>query len=395
MMNRWLGTVAALFGVMAACAVGNAEDAAVKRLLYVTSPDGAGGSRNRPGIYVFDIDDGHKLVKYIPLPKMGGTRGCCGSAAAGLLFISHRNTSILCFDIVTEKIIWEVTYPKEEGGADRCSVTPDGEKLYVPEGWWSRGYKKLKVVDGETGKTIKTIDLEGVGTAHNTIMSPTGKRLYVGPINNSTLFIIDTATDTIARTVGPFSREQAEGRPRKGGRKHPAGRVSPYCINGAETLCFVNTYKVGFFVGDLVNQKVLHWVRVKEASGFSHGVGMTPDEKEIWLTNPNDKRLWVFDATAVPPKRKCSIDVCRKSHGWITFSIAGDYAWPDTSDVIDPKTKKVVATLKDDRGRQVSSSKFIEVHFDKAGNVVRMGDQFGIGRVGIGTREKGVSGDIH
>jgi hypothetical protein len=88
----------------------------------------------------------------------------------------------------------------------------------------------------------------------------------------------------------------------------------------------------------------------------------------------------------MPPQRKCSVDVCRKSHGWITFSIAGDYAWPDTSDVIDPKTKKVVATLKDDRGRQVASSKFIEIHFDEAGKVVRMGDQFGIGRVGIGTK---------
>ena len=145
------------------------------------------------------------------------------------------------------------------------------------------------------------------------------------------------------------------------------------------TLCFVNTYKVGFFVGDLVNRKVLHWVHVKEAKGFSHGVGMTPDETEIWLPNPADKRLWVFDATVMPPKRKCSIDVCRKSHGWITFSLDGKYAWPDTGEVFDTRTKKLVATLKDEQGRPVASSKFIEIHF-KGRAPIRMGDQFGIGR---------------
>ena len=52
-----------------------AGQAGVKRLLYVTSPDGAGGTRNPPGLYVYDIDDGHKLVKHIPIPDMGGTRG--------------------------------------------------------------------------------------------------------------------------------------------------------------------------------------------------------------------------------------------------------------------------------------------------------------------------------
>ncbi len=345
-----------------------AGQAEVKRLLYVTSPDGAGGTRNPPGLYVYDIDDGHKLVKHIPIPDMGGTRGCCGSAAAGRLFISHKNTDLMCFDIVREAKVWEVSYPKEEGGADRCCVTPDGKKVYVPEGWWSSRTKSLAVVDGETGKRLKKISL-GAGAAHNTIMSPSGKRMYVGSITHGKIIVIDTASDEIVSRFGPFGRDPT-------GRK---GRVSPYCINGAETLCFANSHNVGFYVGDLAGEKVLHWVQVKEANGFSHGVGMTPDEKEIWLSNPNDKRLWVFDATTMPPKRLRSIDVCRKSHGWITFSLDGVYAWPDTSDIIDAKTKRIIATLKDHRGKPVASSKFIEIHFRK-GKPIRMGDQFGIGR---------------
>jgi DNA-binding beta-propeller fold protein YncE len=347
----------------------------VNRLLYVTAPDGAMRHSAKPGIYVYDIDDGHKLVRFISIPDMGGTRGCAASAEAGKLFISHKNTNLMCVDMVTGNKDWEISYPKEEGGADRCCVTPDGRKVYVPEGWWTSESKVLKVIDGRTGKLLKNIPL-GVGTGHNTIMSPTGKRMYLGPINTGTLFVIDTATDEIIDRVSPFGgKVQPDGSVR-------GGRVSPYTINSAETLCFVNSHDVGFYVGDLWAKKVLHWVEVEEANGFSHGVGMTPDEKEVWLANPNDKRLWVFDATVMPPKRKQSIEVNCQSHGWITFSLDGHYAWPDTGDVIDARTKKIVATLTTPDGKSlIRSSKFIEIHF-RDGKPVRVGDQFGIGRAG-------------
>jgi len=344
----------------------------VQRLLYVTAPDGAMKASGKPGIYVYDIDDGHKLLRHISIPNLGGTRGCAGSAKAKRLYISHKNTDMMCFDLMTEKPVWEISYPKEKGGFDRTCVTPDGKKLYVPEGWWSNVTKTLKVLDGDTGEVLKEIDL-GVGTAHNLIMSPSGKRLYVGPIANGTIFVIDTDTDEIVKKFGNFGPNKPDGTPIK-------GRVSPYTINSAETLCFVNSHDVGFYIGDLKAEKVLHWVQVKEAKGFSHGVGMTPDEKEIWLPNPNDKRLWVFDATVMPPKRMQSIDVAVTSHGWVTFSLDGRFAWPDTGDVIDAKTKKVVATLNGLEGNDIiRSSKFIEIHF-RNGVPIRMGDQFGIGR---------------
>ena len=217
--------------------------------------------------------------------------------------------------------------------------------------------------------SCKEIDL-GVGAGHNSIMSPTGKRMYLGSTKHGKIIVVDTATDEIVKRFGPFGKDPTGQR----------GRVSPYCINGAETLCFVNSHDVGFYVGDLKTQKVLHWVQVKGARGFSHGVGMTPDEKELWLPNPKDKKLWIFDATVMPPKRLRSVDVQCESHGWVTFSLDGQYAWPDTGDVFDARTKKVVAELKGPDGKNViRSSKFIEVHV-KDGAVVRVGDQFGIGR---------------
>lgn len=374
-MNPLFRLVLIFFATVMPLVTGSATaDDDLQRLLYVTVPDGAMKSPGKPGIYVYDIDDGHRLVKHISIPDMGGTRGAVASPAAKKLWYSHKNTNVACLDLITEEKAWEVSFPKEQGGADRICVTPDGRKLYVPEGWWTGASKKLKVLDADSGRLRGTIDMPS-GTGHNTIMSPSGERMYWGPVNHGEIVVVDTRTERIVKQFGPFGgRVQDDGSIR-------GGRVSPYTINGKETLCFVNTRHVGFYVGDLVNQKVLHWVQVDEANGFSHGVGMTPNEKEIWLTNPNDKRLWVFDATVMPPKRVRSIDVSSTSHGWITFSLDGRFAWPDTGDVIDAQTKEIIATLKGIDGQGVvRSSKFIEIHF-RDGVPVRVGDQFGIGRV--------------
>jgi hypothetical protein len=66
--------------------------------------------------------------------------------------------------------------------------------------------------------------------------------------------------------------------------------------------------------------------------------------------------------------------------GWVTFSLDGDYAYPSTGEVIDTRTRKIVAHLKDEQGRPVQSEKLLEIDF--AGQApVRAGDQFGVGRV--------------
>jgi YVTN family beta-propeller protein len=189
-------------------------DSAVKRLLYVTSRDGAGGKGDK-GIYIYDIDNGHKLVKFISLPEMGGTRGACGCAATAKMWISHSNDKLLCFDMKTEKVLWENQYPKDDGGADRVGVTPDGKKVYVPSGFWSNN-PNVKVVDGESGKLIKKIEVSPKGGLHNLIVSPDGKMVISGSTQYNMLSVIDTATDTVTTKVGPI-----------------IGVIQPLTLNGA------------------------------------------------------------------------------------------------------------------------------------------------------------------
>jgi hypothetical protein len=64
----------------------------------------------------------------------------------------------------------------------------------------------------------------------------------------------------------------------------------------------------------------------------------------------------LFHATVMPPRQFASIFL-RAQPGWITFSRDGRYAYPSTGDVIDARTRSIVATLKDERGQAVQSER--------------------------------------
>lgn len=345
-----------------------AQDKKPARFLYVSSRDGAGG-RGDKGIYVYDVDNGHKLVKFIAMPQLGGTRGMCGCARTGKLWISHNNDKLLCMDIKTEKVDWEKQFPKEEGGCDRIGVTPEGDKLYVPSGWWSAG-KNVKVFDAPTGKLLKNIDVAEQGGLHNLIVTNDGKQVVVGSTRDNMLTVIDVAKDEVVKKVGPI-----------------IGVIQPLTVNGDQSLAYINTHLYqkgfgpGFEIGDLKSGKILHVVgipKLAERKTRCHGVGLTPDEKEVWVVDQDNKEVHVFDNTKMPPTFMQSIPMAAKVHGWVCFSRDGKYAWIDTGEVIDTATKKVVAQLVDESGMPVMSSKFFELHM-LGGNVVWIGQQMGVG----------------
>jgi DNA-binding beta-propeller fold protein YncE len=341
---------------------------AERRLLYVAVP----GIRNYlehggHGVLVFDIDRNHAFVRRIPAAgknpegKPMNVKGVCANAATGRLYVSSL-TTLTAFDLRTDKIVWEKSY---EGGCDRMALSPDGKFMYLP----SLEKDHWHVVDAMSGEVLKR--LEPIPRAHNTIYGLDGRHAYLAGIGSPLLHVADTTTHTITQKVGPFS----------------AG-IRPFTVNGRQTLAFVNVNDLlGFEIGDLRSGKMLHRVEVqgfqkgtpKRHSCPSHGVGLTPDEKEIWVSDAVNERMHVFDATVMPPKQVASIKV-REQPGWITFSLDGRYAYPSTGDVIDVATRKIVTSLTDETGTGVHSEKMVEVHF-RGNEPVRTGDQFGLGRV--------------
>lgn len=349
-----------------ASAVPARADDAERHLLYVVVP----GIRNYlefggAGIVVFDMDHGHRFVKRIDTPASGidkpeNIKGVCANARSQRLYFTTL-TKLYCLDLRTDKVLWEKALP---GGCDRMSITPDGKTLYVP----SLEKEHWNVVDAGNGEIVTRI--EPISGSHNTVMSLDGSRVYLAGLRSRVLTVVDTSNNKVERTVGPFG-----------------GPIRPFTVNAAKTLCIVNVNDLlGFEIGDLTTGKMLHRV---EVAGFkkgtpkrhgcpSHGVGMTPDEKEIWVVDGPNSHVHIFDATVMPPRQTVSIAL-REQPGWVTFSLDGRYAYPSTGEVIDTKTKKILVGLGDEKGREVHSEKLVEIVF-KGDAVVRTGDQFGVGR---------------
>ncbi len=349
-------TVALLFACLSFAA------SETKRYLYMSTPDGAQKEgRSEPGIMIFDIDDGHKFVRHISIPIFDeGLRGFAGNLKNHAAYYSSTNRRLGAFDLETEKVLWEKTF---EQGCDRSSITMDGKKIYVPTGFWYKGEDAgLLVVNAENGELIKKIVVGPA--AHNSIVSLDGERVYLG--TETMLSIFDTKTDTLIRQIKDVGERG----------------IFPYTMDSKEKygyICLGN--HIGFDVVDLQEGKVLHRVFAgkEKIANRTHGAALTPDEKELWISDQKGQYLFFFDATKMPPVEKGQIELSTGGHGWVTFSLDGKIAWTHTPDVFDVKTKKLIATLKDGSGKRVSGSKFIEVHM-RDGKVVEMGNEFGLGR---------------
>jgi DNA-binding beta-propeller fold protein YncE len=342
--------------------------AAQKHYLYVATPGirdylGYGGH----GILVFDMNDHHRFVKRIPTKglhpngKPSNVKGISVSIPLNSIYVSTLE-GLQRIDLSTDKIVWEKAF---EGGCDRMSISPDGLTMYLPsleKGFWN-------VVDCRTGDIIKKINVHK--RAHNTIYGPSGKQVYLDDIASPWLFIADAKTHALTGKVGAFENN-----------------VRPFTINSKETLAYVTVDSLlGFEVGDIkTGKKLAHvavegWERgpVRRHGNPSHGIGLTPDEKELWVCDGHNMRLHVF--SAAPPYQQLTTIPVQDMPGWITFSLDGKYAYPSSGEVIDVKTRQVLLTLKDEFHNSVASEKMVELQFsgDKA---VRAGDQFGIGRAG-------------
>src|SRR5437660_458855 len=154
-----------------------AAESGLKRYLYLSTPDGAQGGGSGHGILVFDIDDGHKFVKRIDVPIFKeGLRGFCGSAKNHCVYYSSSNRRLGCFDLETEKVVWD---KQLDAGVDRACVTRDGKRIYAPTGFWSQNDKAgFLVVNAENGDLIKNIPVGP--SAHNSIASLDGQFVYLG-----------------------------------------------------------------------------------------------------------------------------------------------------------------------------------------------------------------------
>ncbi len=318
-----------------------AAPAAVSHYVYVFPPG---------HVVVYDMDNNFALVKDVLLPATHtqgaiGIRGAVASGATGMLYVSYGGDttggSMLKYDLTLDSVIWTQTY---SFGVDSMSISPDGQRIYMPtgEGAYTQGI--WEVIDANTGSVLGQIN-SGGGGPHNTITSLNGAHVYMGPRYTNNLVLGDTSSLSVIRNIGPVS-----------------GGVRPFTINSEETFAFITTSgKVGFYVGDINTGQLPYWVcppgfcwtsgSFNNISGVSHGVSLSPDEKELYLIDLPYNHVHVFDVTGLPNSPPVDVadiplSCTLANEGWLQHSRDGRFVFVgNCGDVIDTSTHTIVANM--------------------------------------------------
>jgi hypothetical protein len=334
-------------------------------------------------ISVYDVDQSFKLLKTISLPQTeAGVRGVTVAPASHLLFIAYGgdgngyNGSVLAYDLLAERVVWTVHL---KTGIDSGQVSPDGKRLYIPtgentpSGIWN-------ILDTTNGAVIGTI--QGGSGAHNTVVSNNGRYVYLGGREYNYLDVYDTTKGTV-RGIGPL-----------------VSTVRPFTVNGSNTLAFTTATEFdGFQVSSITTGKPLFTVSFGAVpkgfafSGPSHGISLSPDEKQLYVIDSPNKKVRVYDvsrvAEGVAPSQLAAISVAGLSGtetpcaydcgrgGWLQRSVDGRLVYVgDSGEVIETATHKVIATLP----TLLNTKKSLEV--DWSGGVpVATSNRTGVGEV--------------
>lgn len=347
-----------------------------KELIYVTLPGTLEGSadRNGTGIVVLDARDNYNFVKRIQTFDVPASKnseqvaGVAASTVTQMIYVATRGR-LAAFDLATEKKVWENTYDGQ--CCERPQVAPDGSFLYVGSDLKDFWY----VVNPRTGALIGKAVSPLSPNAHNLNLSADGKFAFMSP-NGKVMGIAETKNHTLVKTI-TFT-----------------DNIRPFVLNHDSSRIYANINNLlGFEIADVATGKIIHHVEVQ---GFgwpmnwntsprpriphgcpSHGIALTPDEKEVWIVDGINQYIHIFDNTKMPPRQMDSIKTTAGPY-WITISLDGNLAYVSSGDVIDIKTRKIVGTLKDEYGRRLYSEKLLDMVFEN-GKLTQVVNQFGNG----------------
>src|SRR5687767_13296581 len=153
---------------------GFTDQAPEDRFLYVAEDQG--------WVYIYDINNNHRLVRKFEVPGTGEFKGICADPARGKLYLSSYVNDLLgCIDLKTEKIDWTLYIA---GYPDSPGITPDGKYIYLPK----RYSKRWDIVDTELHKIVAFIEVP-YGNPHNTWCSKDGSKMYLAALGNENLYV--------------------------------------------------------------------------------------------------------------------------------------------------------------------------------------------------------------
>jgi hypothetical protein len=359
------------------------ESGKVRHLVYIGTP-GDNGTDNQSGVIVLDADKDYSFIKRIPYdlpaaqmpaPKVSGITS---SLPLQMLYVTTDGW-MTALDLATDKFVWTFkgetapvakTRGADSGCCERPWTLPDGKTLLVGSSYNSWWY----YIDGATGKVLGKLPVPESPVAHNLAVTADGQLGILGSMSSpkngkAGVTVIDVPNRKVLRYM-TFSE-----------------MVRPLTINHDGSLVYVNVNDlIGFEIGDTKTGKVLGRYEIPGTAGkgYSHGIGMTPDESEIWVADPANNAWQIWDNPGdgrhpVYNPSKTIKPTAGVVHSWIAMSNDGKLAFIGDSSVIDVKKHKEIAVMKDEFGRRI-------VHTEKAlyltfrdGKLIETNNQFAVG----------------
>ena len=252
-----------------------------------------------------------------------------------LLFVTVESDHTLRFvDTTTGETKATV---KLTGRPNECAVTPDGKYVAVP----IRDGDSVNIVDVMQQKVVKVLPIK---EPHNAVSTDSNRYLFVSSMGSNAVNVIDLQTMSFSAVV------PAGGRPR------------PYVISSdGKTMYVAVSYLHGFDIVNIPEKKVLERVdmpaqhsgpprprKFETPDTLTHGLALTPDGKELWVTSLLDDCIYIYDLKT----RKFSSRLpTGDGPNWIVFSPDGKYGCVSNTDsddvsIFDVKERRALAQVK-------------------------------------------------
>jgi len=245
----------------------------------------------------------------------------------------ESDNSLRVVDTATDKVVSVI---KLTGRPNQCAVTPNGRYVAIP----IRDRDAVDVVDVEQRRVVKTLP---VSQPHNAFDAGSNQLIFVSSMGANQINAIDLNTMTYSAHI-------------------PVGGVPrPYVVTtDGKTLYAALSDLHGFAAIDIPHQTILQRVAMpaehttphprpfEPINTLTHGLGLTPDGRELWVTSLLDDSMYVFDLKANKVVGQVKVG---DSPNWVAFTADGKYvavsnAGSDDVSVIDVKERREVARIK-------------------------------------------------
>jgi YVTN family beta-propeller protein len=261
--------------------------------------------------------------------------GVCAPADGRRLFTTiEAENNLKVIDTATDKVVDTI---KLTGRPNQCASTPDGRYVGVP----IRDGNSVDIVDTVQKKVVKVLP---VRVPHNCYNADNNQEMFVSSMGSHEIDSIDLNKMDYAEKflVGGIPRPYAVSRDRK-------------------RLYVALTDLHGFVIVDLPERRVIQRVELPAAPPLhcpleprtpTHGLELSPDGKELWVTSLADSGVYVYDVATGKISKEIHTGACPN---WITFSPDGRYcavsnSASDDCSIIATQTRREVARVKVGKG---------------------------------------------